>query len=288
MLAAIAEGTSRFQNFSAARDCVSTLDCVKKLGCEWKPPKNGEEHGAIEVHGTGPQLHAPAEVLDCGNSGSTMRMLSGILAGQPFISELSGDESLSRRPMARIMTPLSEMGAQDFVERRWTPSAENSWRSAEGDSLQAGSGECAGEILRAVCRAFRRGRRRWSRSPPHPRSWRNCAASLWGRNRAERECIDRIVGGQRLRAIEAHVPGDLSSAAFFLCAAALFAGSQITLPRNFDESDASAAARYPGADGIEDFGHASGRTSRRIDGTIEARGAAWTGAVRSPARIRRR
>src|SRR5450755_619182 len=94
MLAAIAEGTSRFQNFSAARDCASTLDCVAKLGCEWKRL----EDGAIEVRGVGPRLNVPAEVLDCGNSGSTMRMLRGILAGQPFTSELCGDVSLSRPP----------------------------------------------------------------------------------------------------------------------------------------------------------------------------------------------
>src|SRR5258708_10785651 len=82
MLAAIAEGTSRFQNFSAARDCASTLDCVGRLGCEWKRLEG--ENGAIEVRGVGSRLNAPAEVLDCGNSGSTMRMLSGILAGQSF------------------------------------------------------------------------------------------------------------------------------------------------------------------------------------------------------------
>src|SRR3979490_2463358 len=88
MLAAIAEGTSRFQNFSAARDCASTLDCVAKLGCEWK--RLEAEDGAIEVRGVGPRLKAPAGILDCGNSGSTMRMLSGILAGQPFSSEFGG------------------------------------------------------------------------------------------------------------------------------------------------------------------------------------------------------
>src|SRR6267143_5376746 len=73
MLAAIAEGTSRFQNFSAARDCASTLDCVSKLGCEWKRLEGEDE--AIEVRGVGPRLKAPAGMLDCGNSGSTMRML---------------------------------------------------------------------------------------------------------------------------------------------------------------------------------------------------------------------
>src|SRR5712691_9308758 len=108
MLAAIAEGTSRFHNFSAARDCFSTLGCLRAVGGEWKRADNG----AIEVQGRGPALSAPVDLLDCGNSGSTMRMLSGILAGQHFESELFGDESLSRRPMARIMTPLSQMGAR--------------------------------------------------------------------------------------------------------------------------------------------------------------------------------
>src|ERR1700736_5210528 len=73
MLAAIAEGTSRFQNFSAARDCASTLDCVANLGCKWAR----QDEGTIEVHGRGPRLNASSEVLDCGNSGSTMRMLTG-------------------------------------------------------------------------------------------------------------------------------------------------------------------------------------------------------------------
>src|ERR1039457_4268689 len=108
MLASLAEGTSHFHNFSAARDCASTLDCMSKLGCAWKRL----EDGAIEVHGIGPQLRAPNEALDCGNSGSTMRMLSGILAGQLFSSALFGDGSLSRRPMARIIKPLAAMGGR--------------------------------------------------------------------------------------------------------------------------------------------------------------------------------
>src|SRR3954466_4837274 len=108
MLAGIADGTSRFHNFSAARDCYNTLNCMRALGRDWKRAADG----AIEVQGAGPQLSAPGERLDCGNSGSTMRMLSGIVAGQPFESEMFGDESLSRRPMARVMAPLSRMGAR--------------------------------------------------------------------------------------------------------------------------------------------------------------------------------
>src|SRR5580698_3837601 len=87
MLSAIAEGTSRFHNFSAARDCASTLGCMAALGAAWR---RAEGDGAIEVTGVGPKLKESAGALDCGNSGSTMRMLSGILAGQPFASELFG------------------------------------------------------------------------------------------------------------------------------------------------------------------------------------------------------
>ncbi len=108
MLAAIAAGRSRFQNFSPGADCASTLGCVRALGCNVER----DEQGTVVIDGLGPQLQTPGAPLDCGNSGSTMRMLSGILAGQPFSTELIGDESLSRRPMRRIIEPLTRMGAQ--------------------------------------------------------------------------------------------------------------------------------------------------------------------------------
>src|SRR5208282_1468402 len=107
MLAAIAEGKTRLENFSTGADCASTLGCLAALGVELQRNEN-----AIVIHGRGPNLQPPTAPLDCGNSGSTMRMLSGILAGQGFTSELIGDESLSRRPMARIITPLETMGAK--------------------------------------------------------------------------------------------------------------------------------------------------------------------------------
>src|ERR1700751_738948 len=110
MLAAIAEGESRFENYSTGADCASTLACLGALGVHWER-KNGGGN-VIEIKGRGPALGAPASALDCGNSGSTMRMLSGILAGQEFSSELIGDESLTRRPMARIISPLETMGAK--------------------------------------------------------------------------------------------------------------------------------------------------------------------------------
>src|SRR5580658_1933298 len=108
MLAGIAEGPSRLENYSTGADCASTLGCMRTLGVNWK----GKDGNVIEVQGRGLSLAAPETSLDCGNSGSTMRMLSGIVAGQKFASEMVGDESLSRRPMERIITPLSAMGAQ--------------------------------------------------------------------------------------------------------------------------------------------------------------------------------
>src|SRR5947209_15766751 len=107
MLAAIAGGTTRLGNFSSGADCASTLGCVQQLGCAVRRNKDG----AVEIDGR-ERLEQPHESLDCGNSGSTMRMLSGILAGHDFPCDLHGDESLSRRPMGRIMTPLRRMGAK--------------------------------------------------------------------------------------------------------------------------------------------------------------------------------
>jgi 3-phosphoshikimate 1-carboxyvinyltransferase len=118
MLAGIAEGVSRLENYSTGADCASTLTCMRSMGVEWER-KDGRDN-VIEVKGGGLALTAPASALDCGNSGSTMRMLSGIVAGQKFSSEMVGDESLSRRPMERVIKPLSAMGAQ-IASREGSP-----------------------------------------------------------------------------------------------------------------------------------------------------------------------
>src|SRR5207249_4001819 len=100
--------TTRLQNFSSGADCASTLACIGALGAR----VNKSQNGGVEIAGTGGSLRQPASPLDCGNSGSTMRMLSGILAAQDFTCELFGDESLSKRPMKRVVEPLTKMGAQ--------------------------------------------------------------------------------------------------------------------------------------------------------------------------------
>ncbi len=110
MLAGIAEGKSRLENYSTGADCATTLGCLRSLDVHWE--RTDGAANVIEIAGRGLGLSPPDQPLDCGNSGSTMRMLSGIMAGQDFSSELFGDESLSRRPMARVMKPLTAMGAQ--------------------------------------------------------------------------------------------------------------------------------------------------------------------------------
>jgi len=107
MLAGIAEGTSEFENFSTSADCASTLGCMEAMGARVR--RNGNH---VEVDGVGGTLAAPAKELDCGNSGSTMRMLSGVVAAQPFTSVMIGDASLSKRPMRRVIEPLEKMGAR--------------------------------------------------------------------------------------------------------------------------------------------------------------------------------
>src|SRR6185503_10213506 len=105
MLAAIAQGTSTIANYSTGADCQSTLACMAALGARIE-----RKDGSVVIEGGA--LQEPAAMLDAGNSGSTIRMLAGILAAQPFTTRIGGDESLSRRPMRRIIEPLEQMGAR--------------------------------------------------------------------------------------------------------------------------------------------------------------------------------
>ena len=111
LLSGIAEGVSRFHNFSTGADCASSLQCMQQLGA-----KVTRSADTVEVEGCAGVLTPPGNLLDCGNSGSTMRMLSGLLAAQAGDFTLLGDASLNRRPMERVRKPLLEMGA---VDRAW-------------------------------------------------------------------------------------------------------------------------------------------------------------------------
>lgn len=278
MLAAIAEGTSRFHNFSAAQDCFSTLGCLRALGREWKRA----DDGAIEVQGRGPSLSAPAESLDCGNSGSTMRMLSGILAGQPFASEMFGDESLSRRPMARIMTPLAQMGAR--IESRDGGRPPLKIRGGPLKSIHYKPEAASAQVKTCVLLAgLFAGGETIVEEPIRTRDHGELALRAFG---AEVGCsgnTTRIRGGQKLSAIEAHVPGDLSSAAFFLCAAALFPDSQLTLPGILMNPTRARLLDILVMMGLKiSVAHLEEHHGELI-GAIEAQGGTWNGAVISGA-----
>jgi 3-phosphoshikimate 1-carboxyvinyltransferase len=230
MLAGIAEGPSRIENYSTGADCASTLCCMRALGVMWERKSDGQN--VIEVQGKGLSLDAPKAPLDCGNSGSTMRMLSGIVAGQSFTSEMVGDESLSRRPMERVIKPLSEMGAKIESHQGKPPLRITGGRLKSIDyKMPVASAQVKSCLLFAGL--FSHGETRVEESV-RTRDHGEVALRAFGvqlqRNSLAAGSEVRIRGGQRLHGIEARVPGDLSSAAFFLCAAALFPGSQLTLP----------------------------------------------------------
>ncbi len=223
MLAAIAEGTTRLANFSTGADCASTLACLATLGVELERTEN-----AVLIRGRGRKLQQPDRPLDCGNSGSTMRMLSGILAGQVFSSELVGDESLSRRPMARIIAPLEAMGAQIAANDGGRPPLRitGTHLKAIDYKMPVASAQVKSALLFAGL--FAEGKTRVE-EPVRTRDHGELALGAFGAEVTQQGNQAWIAGGQDLHAIEAEIPGDLSSAAFFLCAAALFPGSRLLI-----------------------------------------------------------
>jgi 3-phosphoshikimate 1-carboxyvinyltransferase len=225
MLAAIAEGPSRLGNYSTGADCASTLDCLRSLGVKWE--RKNVADNVIEVQGSGPWLTAPSQPLDCGNSGSTIRMLSGIVAAQKFSSEMAGDESLARRPMERVITPLTAMGAK-IASRDGRPPLRISGAPLKRIHYQMPVASAQVKTCLLFAGLLAEGETRIE-EPLRTRDHGEVALRAFGANVEHEGNGVRIRGGQRLRGMEARVPGDLSSAAFFLCAAALFPGSQLTI-----------------------------------------------------------
>jgi 3-phosphoshikimate 1-carboxyvinyltransferase len=225
MLAALADGPSRLENYSTGADCSSTLSCLRSLGVNWE---RGDGAGnVIAVQGTGLLFSAPSEPLDCGNSGSTIRMLSGILAGQKFFSEMVGDESLSRRPMERVIAPLTAMGAHIESQSGRPPlRIAGAELKAIDYKMPVASAQVKTSLLFAGLLAEGE---TIIHEPLRTRDHGEVALRAFGAQVEQNGNEVRIRGGQRLKGMEAVVPGDISSAAFFLCAAALFPGSQLTV-----------------------------------------------------------
>jgi len=226
MLAAIAEGPSRLENYSTGADCASTLGCLQSLGAKWA--RTDGSSNVIEVQGSGPSLAAPSESLDCGNSGSTIRMLSGIVAAQKFTTEMAGDESLSRRPMERVIAPLTAMGAQ-ITSQDGRPPLCIQGTDLKGIDYQMPVASAQVKTCLLFAGLLAEGETRIE-EPLRTRDHGEVALRAFGAHLDRKKNEVTIRGGQRLQGIEARIPGDLSSAAFFLCAAALFPDSQLTIP----------------------------------------------------------
>jgi len=223
MLAALAPGRSRFENYSSGADCNSTLQCIRALGCNIER----DHKGVVIIEGIGPRLHAPAAALDCGNSGSTMRMLSGIVAGQLFASELVGDESLSRRPMKRVIEPLRNMGAAIAATDDRAPLQITGTRLRGIDYVvPVASAQVKTCLLFAGLLADGQ---TTVEEPTRTRDHGELALRAFGAQLSRSRNAVIIVGGQTLHPLEAFVPGDSSSAAFFLCAAAIFHESNLVI-----------------------------------------------------------
>jgi 3-phosphoshikimate 1-carboxyvinyltransferase len=222
MLAGLAAGTTRLSNFSTGADPHSSLACMAKLGV------TVEDKGThIEIIGVGGEFHQPSSPLDCGNSGSTMRMLSGLIAPHPHTFTLIGDHSLTLRPMERIRKPLSQMGAKmDLIDGHAPITIHGGPLRAIDFDTPIPSAQVKTAVLFAGLQAS--GTTSLSESV-RTRDHSEHALRAFGATLTRQNDRLSIPGGQKLHAIDATVPGDLSSAAFFLCAALLFPDSNLVL-----------------------------------------------------------
>ena len=225
MLGAIAEGVTRIANFATSQDCHSTLACLRLLGA----PIAAEADHRVTIQGRGLWgLKASAETLNAENSGSTIRMLSGILAGQRFSTRISGDESLQRRPMKRIMAPLTQMGARiEAIQGNYPP------LTIHGRTLRPIRYElpvASAQVKSAVLLAglYAEGETTVV-EPVLTRNHTELALRGFGVEVSTGQNTASLRGGQRLYGIETTVPGDISSAAFLIGAATLVPGSDVVL-----------------------------------------------------------
>ena len=211
MLAAVADGISSFRNFSTGADCASTLTCLQSLGVQVHRGSKVQMHPA--------PLQAPAMPLDCGNSGSTIRMLTGLLAGWGISAELTGDESLRKRPMRRVADPLREMGA--IIQLREDQYAPIVLRSGAQHTIHYVMPVSSAQVKSAILFAGLK----------FPGT--SVQEKLPSRDHTER--LFEFLHLQpdpaiRVPAFEYDVPGDPSSAAFFVTACLMQEGSSIELP----------------------------------------------------------
>ncbi|WP_448123177.1 3-phosphoshikimate 1-carboxyvinyltransferase [Stenotrophomonas riyadhensis] len=226
MFAALADGTSHIEGFLEGEDTRATARIFSQLGVRIETPSASQRI----VHGVGIDgLKAPDAPLDCGNAGTGMRLLAGLLAGQSFDCTLIGDESLSGRPMRRVTGPLSQMGAKIDTESDGTPPLHvHGGQSLHG--IDFASPVASAQIKSAVLLAGLYAQGETSVVEPHPtRDYTERMLSAFGVEIEFSPGKARLRGGQRLRATDIVVPADFSSAAFYLVAASIIPGSELRL-----------------------------------------------------------
>ncbi|TAL86870.1 MAG: 3-phosphoshikimate 1-carboxyvinyltransferase [Rhodanobacter sp.] len=247
MLAAIAEGSSRIRGFLEGEDTRATAAVLAQLGVRIDVPSQGER----VVHGVGLRgLRGSTQPLDCGNAGTGMRLLAGLLAGQAFDSALVGDPSLSRRPMRRVTDPLAHMGARIDTHEGMPPLRLHGGAALHGIHyrLPVASAQVKSALLLAGLYASGT----TEVIEPHPtRDYTERMLAAFGWPIEFEPGRARLEGGHRLHATDIQVPADFSSAAFFLVAASIVQGSELRLPAvglNARRTGLLQALRLMGAD----------------------------------------
>ena len=248
MFAALADGSSRIEGFLEGEDTRATARIFAQMGVRIETPAGNVRL----VHGVGIDgLQAPGEVLDCGNAGTGMRLLAGLLAGQAFDCTLSGDASLSKRPMRRVTEPLARMGARIDTQADGTPPLHiHGGQPLHGIdyALPVASAQVKSALLLAGLYADGQTRI----SEPHPtRDYSERMLRAFGVEIDFSPGQASLRGGQRLRATDIVIPADFSSAAFFLVAASIIPGSQLLLKQvglNPRRTGLLAALKLMGAD----------------------------------------
>ncbi|MDO5538454.1 MAG: 3-phosphoshikimate 1-carboxyvinyltransferase [Eubacteriales bacterium] len=230
MFGALADGTTEVTNFLQGADCLSTISCFRKMGIEIE---NTPEH--ILIHGKGLHgLKKPSEILDTGNSGTTTRLISGILAGQSFQSVLNGDASIQSRPMKRIMDPLSLMGA-DIVSMKENGCAPlmingNSSEKHVLHGIHYLSPVASAQVKSCILLAGLYADSPVSVTEPElSRNHTELMLSGFGADIHSENTTATIVPDPKLTAMKIAVPGDISSAAYFIAAALMVPGSEILI-----------------------------------------------------------
>jgi 3-phosphoshikimate 1-carboxyvinyltransferase len=238
ILAALAEGASEIRNYSPAADCASTLECLKRLGVKIDAELTGKKARArdaaravptVRIRATGlAGWRKPSRTLDAENSGTTLRLLAGALAGQPFSSKITGDASLRRRPMRRVIEPLEQMGAR--IHAREGGFAPLAITGAPLHAIEYTLPVASAQVKSAVLLAglFAAGTTAVI-EPVRTRDHTEIALAEFGAAVHRNGQRIEIAGGSRLQARELAVPGDLSSAVFFLAAASILPGSKLML-----------------------------------------------------------